>query len=156
LDRSVNLATWWFKYGWRELLLKDYAVSLAVAGAWLVVGLLLRRRRRDASMGAISAWWLLPVAAWALQALSAALTTTQLDLVTGASRVPFMVMYAITSVLAGLCVFSASYSAAKLARSGSFTGWRSRPFVLVSAAWIGATVAWCGVIMREILVVEAS
>jgi len=94
-----------------------------------------------------------PVAAWALQSLGLALTTTQLDLFRGVSRVPFMLMYATTSVIVGVAILLLGLAYTKLLTTTPPFA-QPRVMVLSAAAWAGAALAWATVIVRELALVS--
>lgn len=148
----LSLAQWWLTGGWRDLILHDYGWSLAISAVWMIAAVVARASRGQRKEVSVSVWWLLPVVAWALQALGAALMTTQLDLVRGASRVPFMLMYAATSVLVGLCILMVGAASTKLLTKRPLST-RTPPLLLSAAAWVGAGLAWLAVIVRELAVV---
>jgi hypothetical protein len=149
----VGLVEWWLADGWRDVLVHDYAWSLAVAVLWLIAAVVARATRRRRTATPVSAWWLLPVAAWALQSLGLALTTTQLDLVGGFSRVPLMLMYATTSVIVGVAILLLGFAYTKLLTTPP--PFAQPPVVVLSAvAWAGAALAWVSVIVRELALVS--
>ena len=144
----MTLTEWWLTYGWQELLLRGYRVSFAVAIVATIAAALVRVHRGSGLSGAASSRWLIPVLVWALQALGAAMTATQLDLVTGLSRVPYMMLDAGTSALAGVSVIALTASSVRLLSRQPLAKQRTA-LVLFSMAWGGALVAWLGVIVRE-------
>jgi hypothetical protein len=149
----VRLVEWWLDGGWRDVLVHDYAWSLTIAVLWLVAAVVARATRRRRTATPVSAWWLMPVAAWALQSLGLALTTTQLDLVRGISRVPFMLMYATTSVIVGFAILLLGLAYTKLLTTPP--PFAQRHVVVLSAvAWAGAALAWASVIVRELALVS--
>jgi len=132
----VGLVEWWLADGWRDVLVHDYAWSLTIAVLWPIAAVVVRANRRRRAATPLSAWWLLPVAAWALQSLGLALMTTQLDVVRGFSRVPFMLMYATTSVIVGVAILLLGLAYTKLLTTPpSFA--QPRVAVLSAAAWAG-------------------
>lgn len=150
----MGLVDWWFTYGWRELVIADYAVALGLAAVWWIVACLRRIHRPAALSSTISSIWFVPVAAWALQAVAAALNSTQLDLTSNVSRVLFTWMYAASSVLAGLAV-GAACLAAQLFASRPPRDWgRSRVVILSAVAWAGTAAVWGAVLVRESVFVE--
>ena len=151
----MSVWEWWLRYGWPDVLLEGYAVPFTASTAWIVAAALRRWRGGTRLIQTSSIWWTLPVAVWALQALLWALATTQLDLVTGFSRVPFMVMYAGTSFLAGLCVAVINGAGAVIA--GARITKLSRPAIaLVSLAWVSTAFAWVAVVFREMALERAA
>jgi hypothetical protein len=149
----VGFVDWWLADGWREVLLHDYAWSLTLALLWLIAAIVARATRRIRASAPVSAWWLLPVPAWALQSFGLALTTTQLDLVAGVSRVPFMLMYATTSVVVGVAILLLGVAYAKLLTTAPAFAQR-RILVVSAAAWTGTALAWVTVIVRELAVIS--
>jgi hypothetical protein len=135
------------------MLFHDYAWSLTIAVLWFIAAVVARANRRCRGATPVSVWWLLPVAAWALQSLGLALTTTQLDLVTGLSPVPFMLMYATTSMFVGVAILLLGLTDTKLLTTSPPCA--QRPIVvLAAAAWAGTGLSWATVIVRELALVS--
>ena len=144
---------WWLSYGWRGQIIEDYAVSLWVALVWLVAAGL--RRRQAGEAGRRSSIWAVPVLAWALQSVAAGLKTTQLDLVAGVSRVPYMCIYAASAAVAGAVVVVACFAADRIrgVSVGDYSP-RNGALLLCLVAWTGVAVTWGVVLVREAVFVQ--
>lgn len=149
----MSLLEWWVAHGWRVILVRDSTWLLAIAVLWLIAALVARTSRNGRASEPASVGWLLPTLLWAVQSSSLALATTQLDIIGSASRVPFMLMYGISSGLAGVLVLGIVVVCAKLVTTPPLLRQR-RGVILLSASWIGAGLAWAGVIVRELVLVQ--
>jgi len=136
------------------LVITDYALALSLGTVWLLVASIRRLLRPNTLSSAQSGAWAMPLGAWALQAAGAALTTTQIDLVAGASRIPSMWMYAASSALAGICVFGACLGAMLIGSRPPRDSARRGPVIVSAAAWATTAVVWGAVLVREAVYIE--
>jgi hypothetical protein len=136
------------------MVIADYRLALSLGVVWLLVASIRRIFRPKGLSSAQSGTWAIPIAAWALQAAGAALTSTQLDLVAGYSRIPIMWMYAASSGLAGLCVMGACFAAMLVGSREPRDSARRGPIIVSAAAWATTAAVWGAVLVREATYIE--
>jgi hypothetical protein len=153
----VSLPEWWLAVGWQRTVVGDYWLAWVLGLVWWLVPKTARLGRvREWRRAVGSAVWYAPVLVWMLGAVLHALGSTQVDLAGSASRVPFMLMYAASSAVAGLGVLLLCVAAAVLAGArGPTPGQRGWGVFLVASAWVCVAVVWVTVVVRELAVIEA-